>query len=274
MRPTNLFDNGQEIRALWLPAQLRGHDVIIFNEAFDDGVRGVLLAGLTNDYPHVTRILGSDRGFEQDGGVLMVSRWPIVGQDQRLFGDVCTNDGAVFDDCQSDKGVLYAKIVKNNRAYHLFATHTQAGHSATRREVRGRQILIMRDFINSKNIGACEAVIAGGDFNIDRSASPNLEYNKLLNTLSVDEPARLVNLPALNCTYCFGVNEMADDPTEGQAYLDHLLTSRNHLHPIESVVSVRRPRSSAAWRGSIRDLSDHFAIEGAFKFQYIVGSGC
>lgn len=108
MRPTSLFANGQMIRAGLIPDQIPGYDVVVFQEAFDDDTRAQLLRGMTaKGYPYHTDILGTDRGTEQDGGVIIVSRWPIVLQKQRLFGDVCSDW-----DCSADKGVLYAKIDK------------------------------------------------------------------------------------------------------------------------------------------------------------------
>lgn len=278
--PTPMTANGQADRAPLLPPQMRGHDVIILNEAFDDPARGVVLRGLLSEYPHATRILGSDRGIEQDGGVIMVSKWPIVDEGQLPFGEVCTNDGGgplgigLVDDCQSDKGVLYAKIMKGGYPYHIFGTHAQAGHTPTRRDVRRQQVVMMAQFIASKQIATCEAVIAGGDFNIDRHGPDISDYQFLLKTLAAVEPAQFNNLNQLNCTYCYGVNPLADDQAEGQAYLDHLLTSRSHLLPIASIVTVRRPMSPIPWRDNIRDLSDHFAIAAVFKFLSKPNGGC
>lgn len=56
-----------------------------------------------------------------DGGLLIMSRFPIVESEFRPFpyGVLC--------DAISYKGVLYAKIqLGNNKYLHLFNTHTQA----------------------------------------------------------------------------------------------------------------------------------------------------
>src|SRR5690242_9948324 len=70
-----------------LPKKLDGFDVIVFSGAFDNKVRDRLLADLSVEYPYRTRILGADRGVKQDGGVIIVSRWPITAEAQHLFGE-------------------------------------------------------------------------------------------------------------------------------------------------------------------------------------------
>ncbi|MGB3534218.1 MAG: endonuclease/exonuclease/phosphatase family protein [Microcoleaceae cyanobacterium] len=124
MRPRFLFFDGQEIQADLLPNKIQGYDVIIFQEAFDDRVRNNLPNRLNNEYPYKTKILGSDKGIRQDGGVIMVSQWPIKAQYQRLFSNICA-----AEDCLADKGVLYAQINKQGQIYHLFGTHIQSGRN-------------------------------------------------------------------------------------------------------------------------------------------------
>jgi len=62
-------------------------------------------------------------GYATDGGLLIVSRFPIVESefDPYPYG--------VVSDALSYKGVLYAKIVIDGRhTLHLFNTHTQASY--------------------------------------------------------------------------------------------------------------------------------------------------
>src|SRR5512134_2129024 len=63
MRPEHAFSNDQAERAAVLPVQLRGFDVIVFSEAFDNSIRSQLLAGLAADYPYRTKVLGTDWGI-------------------------------------------------------------------------------------------------------------------------------------------------------------------------------------------------------------------
>ena len=58
--------------------------------------------------------------FVTDGGLLILSRFPILEVEFRPF------DYGVLADAISYKGVLYAKIEVEGRILHLFTTHTQA----------------------------------------------------------------------------------------------------------------------------------------------------
>ena len=259
MRPIALFRNGQMIRAGLLPSQLRGYDVLVFSEAFDDDVRTRLLGGLRTEYPHATRILGSDRGVEQDGGVIIVSRWPIEAQDQRLYRDVCAGS-----DCQADKGVLYARINKRARRYHVFGSHTQAWPTAEGARVRARQFDIIRAFITSKAIPRTEAVVIAGDLNVDKIRHVD-EYRDMLRRLNAAQPRQVGH------RYSFDpdTNDLAEEgPSE---YLDYVLFSRRHLNAVSGLNEVRTIRSAERWReffweGYFWDLSDHHAVYGRLEF--------
>ena len=124
MRPNILFKNGQYERAQLLPAALGERDILAFQEAFDDDVRGLLKMGLARQYPFQTTVVGTDRVFEQDGGVFIASRLPMLEEDEYLFGGVCAR---IFEDCLADKGVNYAKLWDGERIMHVFATHLQNG---------------------------------------------------------------------------------------------------------------------------------------------------
>jgi sphingomyelin phosphodiesterase len=260
MRPITLFKNGQMIRAGLLPGKLHGYDAIIFSEAFDDDARARLLSGLRAEYPYATRILGTDRGVEQDGGVIIVSRWPIEAQDQRLFRDVCLSD-----DCKADKGVLYARINKEGRRYHLFGSHTQAWPTAQSAGVRRRQFEIIKTFFDSKAIPASEAVMIGGDLNVDKTRFP-AEFQEMLRILNATHP-RQVGHPY---SYDPRTNRLAEQGAQSE-YLDYVLYSNAHRRPANSFNEVRMFRSSEEWKEyfweyALWDLSDHYAMYGRFEF--------
>ncbi len=260
MRPTSLFKNGQSIRARLLPAQLRGYDAIIFSEAFDDDTRAELLNGLRGEYPHATSILGSDRGVEQDGGVIIVSRWPIVAQDQRRFGDTCAGS-----DCQADKGVLYAKIDRAGKPIHVFGSHTQAWPTTEGAQVRAQQFRLIKQFIDAKGIPAGEPVLIGGDLNVDRLKFP-AEYAQMLQILNADCPPH----QGYGYTWDSTTNDLAEK-TGGYEYLDYILWSKAHLKPAQSLNEPRILRASEEWKEygweyAMWDLSDHYPVHGRFNF--------
>ena len=188
MRATWLFRNGQTIRcpliveavaAVGLPL----YDVIIFSEAFDNSIRKSLLTRLRNaGYRYATDVVGSDSGGITNGGVVIVSRWPILEYEERLFG---TDDLA-------DKGVMYARIDKKGQVYHIFGTHTQA--DADEADVRERQFALLSGFISRKIATrpnrSDEPVIIGGDLNVDRKNAYGTEYHDMLKQLGAKEATR------------------------------------------------------------------------------------
>jgi sphingomyelin phosphodiesterase len=260
MRPTSLFKNGQSIRARLLPAQLQGYDALIFSEAFDDDTRAELLSGLRAEYPYATSILGTDRGVEQDGGVIIVSRWPIVAEDERRFGDVCAGS-----DCQADKGVKYAKIERGGRFFHVFGSHTQAWPTPEGARVRARQFALIKEFVDAKGIPADEPVMIGGDLNVDRLKF-KAEFDDMLRILDAACPP----LQGYPYTWDSTTNDLAES-TGGYEYLDYVLWSKRHLQPAKSLNEPRILRAAEEWKEygferAMWDLSDHYPVHGRFEF--------
>ncbi|MDN3166433.1 sphingomyelin phosphodiesterase, partial [Enterococcus faecalis] len=54
------------------------------------------------------------------GGVGIVSKWPIVQQEQHIYKKGCGADMA------GNKGFAYIKINKNGKYHHIIGTHLQA----------------------------------------------------------------------------------------------------------------------------------------------------
>lgn len=266
MRPTSLFHNGQMKRAKLIPDQFPGYDVIVFQEAFDDDVRAELIRGMKKKgYKYVSNILGTDRGTEQDGGVIVVSRYPIVKQKQRLFKDAC-----IDSDCLADKGVLYVKINKKiggkNNYYHVFGTHLNTGGPTKKKNVQKRQLRIMRDFIKAQRIPKDQGVLMAGDFNINRTDTAMYDY--MLNTLNAGYFTG-GKLRGWDYTSDGSINDLTDS---GASYLDYVLYSKQHRGIMtSSFAEVRVPRAHMEWKQyahekAMWDLSDHFAVYGNFHF--------
>lgn len=266
MRPTGLFKNGQMKRAKMIPAQLRGYDVVVFQEAFDNTVRAELIRGMKKQgYKYASDILGTDRDPEQDGGVIIVSRYPIVKQDEELFEGNCADS-----DCLADKGILYVKINKKiggkDNFYNVFGTHLNTGGPA-KKAVQKKQLRMMRDFIKSQKIPKEQAVLIAGDMNINRT---NAEmYNYMLSTLSAGYFAggKLKGHPF---SHDGPLNDLGEG---GQSYLDYVLYSKAHRSiATASYAEVRVPRAISEWKefaheSAMWDLSDHYAVYGNYHFK-------
>jgi endonuclease/exonuclease/phosphatase family metal-dependent hydrolase len=274
MRP--FFLDGQRVRAEYLVAQLAGYDAIVFQEAYDDRIRDLLLEGLAQEYPFRTRILGHDAGFEQDGGVIIISRWPIVREAQRVFtadrsstnrcpGPDCCEDS----DCYADKGVVYARINKAGRCYHLFGTHVQAGTENWK--LRNEQFKVISDFVASRRVARGAPVIIAGDLNVDRR--DRARFADMQDLLAAVQPPLQPTAPRTRGgIYTFdGLRNDLNDHEDVRRYVDYALYSIEHLMPISAYNQVRIIRAPEAWRyffwqNGQRDLSDHYAVLGHFVY--------
>ena len=258
---------GEADRAPLIPAKLRGYDAIIFNEAFHGSIRDNLLDALRSEYPFQTQVVGLNSPWtEGDGGVVIVSRHPIdpPGRNvpERLFGNAChghVDPLTILDltddygaDCNAAKGVLYAKIVKDGRNYHVFATHLDSGGHAGDRAARQQQFRIVREFIDSMGIPVDEPVLIGGDLNVQMGDAD--EYATMLRVLNAAHPRLESSLVTPVRT------------TLGGSFLDYILFSNTHLRPRTSYNQVRRIRSDSPWKEGVSDLSDHHAVFGRFDF--------
>ncbi len=240
----------QDRRAPLMAGQLKGYDVVLLQEVFSDWHRDLLLDGLAADYPYRTRVVGHDRGFRQDGGVLILSKWPIEVEFQRRFGKICTGN-----DCLADKGVIYARIRKGDHRFHVFATHLQSGKGNA--VTRTRQMAVIRQLIDSMALPAWEPVLIGGDLNTNLySDTRNGDFSRMARTLNAAHPAAPPgqrHRPTL---------DPDDNRTSSKdpGYVDFLLYSSAHLRPRAAYNAAR----SLSARGIT--LSDHLAVHGHFEF--------
>ncbi len=274
MRP--FFLDGKRVRAEYLVTQLAGYDAIVFQEAFDDRIRDLLLEGLARTYPFSTRILGHDAGFKQDGGVIIISRWPIVREAQRVFtaDQSSTNhcpgpDCCADSDCYADKGVVYALINKRGRRYHLFGTHLQSGSENWK--LRNEQLRVISDFVASRRIAQCAPLIIAGDFNIDRR--DRARFADMQNLLAVVQPPLRPTVPRIQGSiYTLdGPRNDLNDQENMRRYVDYVLYSIEHLAPVRAYNQVRIIRTPESWRtffwqSGHYDLSDHYAVVGYFVY--------
>ena len=105
-----------------------------------------------------------------DGGLLVLSKYPIVQTDFETYSDSMDTDSL------SQKGCLYTQVSVDTKTFHVFSTHMQASYSTSNfqkyrsyRNVRRTQLQEIRRFMDHK---ASEkgTVLLLGDLNIDARA--------------------------------------------------------------------------------------------------------
>ena len=272
-----LYPNwGQDHRAKAIPAApfFQGQDVVVLQETFDNSSSDALKANAAAQYPYQTPVVGrSKSGWDatggsyssttpEDGGVTILSKWPIVRKEQYVYKDAC---GA---DWYSNKGFVYTVLDVNGSRVHVVGTHAQstdpgcsAGEAA---QMRSRQFKAMDAFLDAKNIPANEQVIVAGDMNVDSRTS---EYGTMLADAGLAGADARTGHP-----YSFDteLNSIAserypDDPRED---LDYVLYRAGNARPAgwtnHVVLEQSAPWSVSSWgtRYTYTNLSDHYPVTG------------
>ncbi|WP_295760212.1 sphingomyelin phosphodiesterase [Undibacterium sp.] len=282
--PLSAFPNFGQLQRAQLIAQapsLEQQEVVAFQELFDNRASVELLASMKSRFPYQTPVIGRAKtGWDktegtwrdavpEDGGVAIVSKWPIAEKIQYLF-----KAAGCGDDFPSLKGFAYAKIDRKGEFYHVISTHLQSesswgcsangGHAA----IRQAQLAEIRSWIDRKGIPNSEMVVITGDFNINRWNTA--EYRAMLATLNVQEP-RYVGVPHTFDTVSNGValeryGARTGDPQE---YLDYILVDRSHRQPtVWHNLAIDPP--SPQWKVqdatskrsyTYTDYSDHYPVQ-------------
>ncbi len=255
MRPEALFPDDQTVRADHIHNYVNDMDAILLQEVFDNGPRATLLANLAAEYPYQTTVVDDTGNALEDGGILIVSKWPIEVEDQLLWGTNCNED-----DCLANKGVKYARINKLGKKYHLFATHMDAFNEVVDVNIRKDQLVLWKNYVDSKNIPLDEGVVLGGDFNIDKYTNKLGEYDSLWGNFAGNQPV----YSGLDYSWHSDLNHYLLDATDTPEHLDYVINRIDHRTALSATNDVLNLRSNHIdmWRKF--DLSDHQAIWGRF----------
>lgn len=249
-------------------------DVITFCEGFVNKARETLIYGLKQfGWKYSTQVVNAPLIIPPtNGGVFIVSKWPIIKETQMVFKNSSGSDALAA------KGVMYARIqkptIKGNKIFNVFATHLQAWDTQEGKKIRIQQIAELAAFVNNQKIPLNEPIIYTGDFNADYIKNPQ-EIQNLARILHAKIP-RMINEqkytsdPATNtlvgqdgadakchddyyCHVCFSCKEIQDPqcvarcrkmgkkPADGskwwcpccpQEYLDYILYNEEHQQPV------------------------------------------
>ncbi|MFE0098818.1 sphingomyelin phosphodiesterase [Streptomyces sp. NPDC059009] len=276
----NLYPNwGQDHRAQAIPAAsfFSGHDVVVLQEAFDNSSSDALKHNAADRYPHQTPVVGrSKSGWDatggaysattpEDGGVTLLSKWPILRKEQYVYKDACGSDS------YSNKGFVYAVLDVNGTKVHVVGTHTQSTDSGCgsgeAARIRGAQFKEIDAFLDAKKIPAGEQVLVAGDLNVDSHGS---EYSSMLADAGLAGADSRTGHP-----YSFDTKENSiaryrypDDPNED---LDYVLHRTGHAKPSgwtnEVVKEQSAPWTVSSWGKdyTYTNLSDHYPLTASAR---------
>ncbi|OWZ23006.1 hypothetical protein PHMEG_0002184 [Phytophthora megakarya] len=270
-------------------------DIWILTECFDYRARDILLDKMSEaGYFFFSPTVGHKRVNKTNmrkllnGGVLLVSKYPILTVRVKLFEGACA--GA---DKLADKGVLYCKILKDGLLVHVFSTHLQAWNDPLSRTMRKMQMNMIANFMRAMDIDEVnDTVLFVGDLNVDYWLNKrNQEYDEMLNIFEAKDPSVVRPRKLGNASdsdeketaaeykqlrkYSFDprVNALAADglSTDGSLeLLDYILYSRTHRQPTTASSWVQPLTTSTPWkwRGQPQfNLSDHFPVVSEFTFE-------
>lgn len=273
--PLDSYDNAQRAELLADAEHLQGHDVVVLSEAFDNGPSEALKNGLATQYPYQTPVLArSSNGWDatlghykplwgEDGGVTILSRWPITRKVQYVYQAGC---GA---DALAQKGFVYVRLDVRGKPVHLVGTHVQAddpfcvgvagplGNSAANRKA---QFTAIDGYLDSLRIPPKEPVYVAGDLNVDRHAPEYAVMKAALDTLDI---------PSTGHPYSWdpATNQIAEerDPGGARLLLDYVLRRRANPGPVgtNEVLPVKSPPWTTGG-STYRDYSDHYPVAGSF----------
>lgn len=303
-------DWDQASRRSRLPAAIRAlpnkPDVIVFQEVFTDEAYE-RLASLRDVYPYRTGNVGqvcSGGGWNSTagncsnaltiirGGVVVLSRWPIIEQHQYIYA----NSRSGSWDYQSNKGAAYVRVRKAGFDYHVAGTHLQASDTMVIPDgkgdridhaVRMAQLGEMRRWLDGFGIPASDPVIIAGDLNV--------EWSKSDDVIAMLDAARAdLEYPASEAWRSFSAR--SNWLTRANAYssgfdldyddtLDYVIWRHDHLQPVQPAAqSVLRLKSAQSWywwylrgnwklpsgthwhNGWYSDLSDHYPVLATFRY--------
>lgn len=245
----------QDTRAERMIHSLSEYDVIFIQEAFDNTAReDYLTPGLATVYPYHTSILDIPGTANEDGGVMIFSKYPIDLELQHYY------ENCYSYECLTNKGFMYAKINKLGKPYHLIATHTQAFISEIEVTTRKAQIQEIRHFIDTLGIPANEPIIVGGDMNVDYYENHYGEYDSMYIYLNAVEPPFTGHMFTFQPDLSYYAESGPDE------LLDFLLPIADHPMPTSFFNETRILRQVHDDMWGMFDMSDHFAVYGRFEY--------
>jgi endonuclease/exonuclease/phosphatase family metal-dependent hydrolase len=302
--PKPIRYNGQEERAKQIPDALEqlsskvgNIDVFVFVELIAPSTRKLVLKKMKKLGWKFSSSLLSGGFFSSpslkfvSGGVVVVSKYPIVYQKNHVFQNACEGT-----DCWASKGAVFCRILKNGRHFGVLGSHFQAWDTPPAKEIRAKQAQQCRMLIDSMGIDKSEPVIITGDFNVDIYTRPK----EIQNLMKIMEAKTLPFEPGsyeFSCdpatNHLVGNDEDSMYATESfprgcyqeyleknscpccpQQWLDYFSLSKNHGQALSGTMFVELLKSKSPFKMKFnattdrtsRDLSDHYPVIAEFRF--------
>lgn len=257
MLPRLFIHTGQLERAKEIVEALKNQDadIIVFEEAFDNKAREILREGLKAYFPYESGDPRKNKFWKTSCGVWILSKVPINVVKQIYFNE------AEGSDKLACKGAILVEGQKNGFCFQLVGTHLQSDINSGKnvQPIRDTQYAQIRKQLLVPYSEENVPQFVAGDFNTIQADSSS--YKQMVSTLRL----RQCTLEGDKCySYDYGNNDEIAGPTEQPQLIDYLFYSQPDKESITGTMRIVTFRKK--WDARHRDLSDHFAVAGDFRF--------
>lgn len=226
---------------------LRGSDILVLEELYDDHGQNTIVDGLKDTFPHRTPEVGgsTEEGWKattgdtkrfddtslEGGGVKIFSRYPIREMNQHVFAESCgVND-------KTRQGFAHAKIEPAPGTFvHVIGVQVQAydrkgctygGRFEEGAEIRTGQYEEIRSFVDG--LPEDEAVIIAGDLVADLHQEESMYMVESLNVVEPERPGPTQ----------YSTNPAATLDWKSQSMRDYVLFAADHPAPDRQINRVQ-----------------------------------
>ncbi len=258
---------------------LRQADVVVFEEAWDEGSRDMLKNLMHDVYPHsYDPIPPNTHEKPLNSGLLVLSRYPIT---KHKFINYQDHHSLVDADSMTNKGVIYLKLDKNGKPYNLIATNFQGQNDEKSVTVRQDQFeLIKKHIIDCKHLAipSHEPLLFAGDTNVSYYNKPAFEeMQKALNLDTSVVHSNLFKSPRFS--YDTSINLMAKPYTHEYGLYDVVMAIKGFKKPSKSVSQItplraldsnkmyQRGMEPMSYSFGDVELSSHFMVQAKFIYE-------
>lgn len=257
MLPHFITKTGQTERAKEIVSILKNEevDVIVFQEAFDRNARNIIREGLRELFPYESGNPLKNKFYKTNSGVWVLSKAPIFFVKQIYFKQSKGNDKMAC------KGAILLNAIKNGCNFQIVATHLQSDlKNKDVTSIRKSQYLqIKQELLDVYALNNVPQFIVG---DMNTISSDSLAYHEMTTALNA-ENSEFVG--ENNFSYDTKKNDIISKSKEKPQLIDYIFFNKKDQFSLKGKIRIKVFRKK--WNALNMDLSDHFAVLGAFTLK-------
>jgi len=234
-------------------------DVVMFQEVWS--LTNEIIDGMTKaGFCHYL-----SNAFEKNGsGLQIFSKYPLEHGDFLDYYDFTgANSESVLDpEVLADKGIMYVKVEKNGKSYHIADTHTLSNTLRENHDKRMGQYEKTRRFVEEKKPNINDMVLYGGDMNEDKYNHHvgDQFYQEMLEELEASDPGVQGDQQYSYDTLKNPIPASFQEK-DYEELLDYFLVSNKYEQPEQSSCEILIPQWPLDCDGKFECMiSDHFPV--------------